>query len=376
MARITSVTVAVGEPDHQLADPQLVRADAVDRADRPAEHVVAAAELAGPLDRDDVLGLLDDAQHASGRGAGRGRSGTAPPRRRCRRSRRTGPCSLTSIEHVGEPAYVGRVGREQVERDPLGALGTDAGQPAELVDQVLDHAFVQRGLPSEPGEPPEPLGGPPKPNGWPPPGSSPAVPPPSPPRPSPSPPVSGPSCSPASASALRLGVAAGGHDHVAEVGEVVGVAAVEAAGPDLDADQLAGAADRRGDRAARDGAVDLGLGERAPGRSSAAPASAGPAGAGRSCRSRPRRRRDSGSSSCLSPGGVSSCRSVVLVSRADLLDHLRAELALEQLGAGQRRWLDVEVVAVGVGVGRCRSPPCSGASVRRTGSARSRRGRR
>ena len=35
----------------------------VDRADRAAEHVVAAAELAGALDRDDVLGLLDHAQH-------------------------------------------------------------------------------------------------------------------------------------------------------------------------------------------------------------------------------------------------------------------------------------------------------------------------
>ena len=46
------------------------------------------------------------------------------------------------MQHVGEPAYVGRVGRQQVERDPLRALGTDAGQPAELVDQVLDDAFV------------------------------------------------------------------------------------------------------------------------------------------------------------------------------------------------------------------------------------------
>src|SRR6188768_107950 len=37
---------------------------------------------------------------------------------------------------------------------------------------------------------------------------------------------------------LGLGVAVGGHDHVAEVGEVVGVGAVEPAGPDVDADQL------------------------------------------------------------------------------------------------------------------------------------------
>ena len=61
MARISSVTVPSAQPGHQLADAQVVRADAVDRTDRAAEHVVAPAELAGALDRDDVLGLLDDA---------------------------------------------------------------------------------------------------------------------------------------------------------------------------------------------------------------------------------------------------------------------------------------------------------------------------
>src|SRR6478609_3270781 len=48
------------EPGHELAHPQVVRPDAVDRADRPAEHVVGAAELPRALDGDDVLGLLDD----------------------------------------------------------------------------------------------------------------------------------------------------------------------------------------------------------------------------------------------------------------------------------------------------------------------------
>jgi hypothetical protein len=32
-----------------------------------------------------------------------------------------------------------------VERDALGALGPDAGELTELVDQVLDDAFVQGG---------------------------------------------------------------------------------------------------------------------------------------------------------------------------------------------------------------------------------------
>src|SRR3954451_1753466 len=46
---------AVGEPGHQLTGAQVVRPDAVDRADRAAQHVVPAAELARLLDRDDVL---------------------------------------------------------------------------------------------------------------------------------------------------------------------------------------------------------------------------------------------------------------------------------------------------------------------------------
>src|SRR3954451_2001177 len=52
---------AVGEPGHQLADAQLLRSDALQRGDRPAQHVVAAPEFTGPLDRDHVLGLLHDA---------------------------------------------------------------------------------------------------------------------------------------------------------------------------------------------------------------------------------------------------------------------------------------------------------------------------
>ena len=47
-------------------------------------------------------------------------------------------------EDLREPAYVGRVGLQQVEGDALGALRADAGQPAELVDQVLDDAFVHQ----------------------------------------------------------------------------------------------------------------------------------------------------------------------------------------------------------------------------------------
>ena len=64
----------------QLPDLQPVRPDPVDRRDRAVEHVVHAAELAGPLEGEDVERLLDDAQPATGRGRGRGRSGRAARR--------------------------------------------------------------------------------------------------------------------------------------------------------------------------------------------------------------------------------------------------------------------------------------------------------
>src|ERR1035437_1316974 len=53
--------VNIGQPGQQLLDPQVVRADALDRADRSTEHVVTPSELAGPFDGHDVLGLFDDA---------------------------------------------------------------------------------------------------------------------------------------------------------------------------------------------------------------------------------------------------------------------------------------------------------------------------
>src|SRR5439155_284723 len=48
----------------QLLDAQLLGPDAFDRRDRPLQHVVAALELAGAFDRDDVTRLFDDAEDA------------------------------------------------------------------------------------------------------------------------------------------------------------------------------------------------------------------------------------------------------------------------------------------------------------------------
>ena len=50
------------EPRQQLPHLQIVGADAVQRRERAQQHVVAPAELARPLQRQQVVRLLDDAE--------------------------------------------------------------------------------------------------------------------------------------------------------------------------------------------------------------------------------------------------------------------------------------------------------------------------
>src|SRR6266567_2117276 len=52
------------EPRQKLAHPQILGADAVERGKRAKQDVVAPAELAGALEREEIVGLLDDAQDA------------------------------------------------------------------------------------------------------------------------------------------------------------------------------------------------------------------------------------------------------------------------------------------------------------------------
>src|SRR5699024_169140 len=136
----------------------------------------------------------------------------------------------------GEAAYAGLLGLEQVAGDALGALGSRSRPPAELVAAVLDHAFVHgcpglRRLEAE-------LAGAGRRR------------------------TAGPARSPAARLGghrvrLALRVAVGGHHHVAEVGEALGVIGVEAAGADGDAGELSDAIDLHGDGA--HAALDLGL---------------------------------------------------------------------------------------------------------------------
>src|SRR6266511_1675594 len=129
------------DPREQLADVQVVRADALDGADRPADDVVAAAELARLLDRHQVARLLDHAHQgrvaawvlADPAGVA---FGDVPAV-----AAEVHP-GLDLVDGHGQPLRVRRLDLEQVEGDPLGALGPDPGKPPELVDQILDRAFI------------------------------------------------------------------------------------------------------------------------------------------------------------------------------------------------------------------------------------------
>src|SRR4051794_6391204 len=133
--------LAGGEPRDQFAHPEVVRPDPLDRADRTAEHVVTPAELPGLLDRDDVLGLLDDAEDA-----GVATSVPADAALLVGRDVAAHDAEADLLAHLGEgedePPDVLRVGLQQVEGDALGTLRTDPGQPPEFVDEVLHHALV------------------------------------------------------------------------------------------------------------------------------------------------------------------------------------------------------------------------------------------
>src|SRR5207237_359159 len=132
---------SVIEPSQQLPHPEVVGADSLDRADRPAEHVVPPMELARLLDRDDIFRFFDhtnDGEVASRVAADAAlrlfsdvAADLAEPH-----------LFLYLKQNLSKTADGEGIGRKQVEGDSLRTLRTDVGQPAQLIDQILDDAFV------------------------------------------------------------------------------------------------------------------------------------------------------------------------------------------------------------------------------------------
>ena len=139
MTSTNGVAVARGRvgPLEQLADPQPVRADPVDRRDRAVEDVVEALELAGPLEGEDVERLLDDAQP--------GRVAARVAADRAERLVADVEAALAEDDLVadvdegrGQRPRLGIRAPEEVEGQALGRLRADARQARERLDQAGD----------------------------------------------------------------------------------------------------------------------------------------------------------------------------------------------------------------------------------------------
>src|SRR5690625_1860639 len=126
------VYFAAGQAREQLPHPQVIWPHALDRADCPTQHVIAAAELTRALDCDHVFGLFHHANDffcAFGIGADPAlfTFGNVP----ANFTKSHPPLDL--VERFREPRYVLRLGLQNEKSDALSAFGPDSRQPTELV---------------------------------------------------------------------------------------------------------------------------------------------------------------------------------------------------------------------------------------------------
>src|SRR4029450_12256314 len=137
----------------ELVDAEMSRLDAVERRERPAQHVVDAPVLVGALDREQVRGLLDDADDrtvAPGVGADRAELflGEVPAL----------PAEADALLHladcVGEREGLLLRDAEDVEGEPLRRARAHSREPGELRDQVVYEGREHRPiLPTGPAGP-------------------------------------------------------------------------------------------------------------------------------------------------------------------------------------------------------------------------------
>src|SRR5262245_62559489 len=121
----------------QLVDAQVLRLDAVQRRERAAEHVVEPAVLVRALDRDQVGGLLDDADDR-----------VVAPRvtadlaglilRQVPALAAEADPLLDLLERAREGQRLVLRHAEEVEREPLRRALADAWQARQLCDEVVD----------------------------------------------------------------------------------------------------------------------------------------------------------------------------------------------------------------------------------------------
>ena len=137
---VASTTSSIRRPldaAQQLVDAQVLGLDAVERRERAAEHVVEAAVLVRPLERDQVDRLLDDAD-----------DGAVAARVEADRAElllgqvaalaAEADALLHLLDRRRERERLVLADREQVEREPLRRARADSGQARQLRDEVVD----------------------------------------------------------------------------------------------------------------------------------------------------------------------------------------------------------------------------------------------
>ena len=134
VARITSRTPPPSSSASSSRTPSCIGSDAVERREVAHQHEVVAAIAAGLLDRHHVGRRLDHAQREASRCGLPQIAHSAPSvsmRQRPQRPTRSSAC----IQRLGERARGRPALLQQMKRHALRALGTDAGQRAQRLDQ-------------------------------------------------------------------------------------------------------------------------------------------------------------------------------------------------------------------------------------------------
>lgn len=131
----------LSDAGEEVADVELIGADAFEGVECAAEDVVAAVEFAGAFDGLHVFGFFDNADDvevsfgvgadAAGVGFGDVAADVA-----------VGDAVAEGGDGVSEAVDGVGLLVEEVEGDALGSFGPDSGETSELVDEVLDGSFV------------------------------------------------------------------------------------------------------------------------------------------------------------------------------------------------------------------------------------------
>ena len=132
----------VADSDEQFSDTEVLRADMIERGDASAERVVAPAKYARAFEREDIGGLLDDAEQRAVAVRVRAKiaqfSGGEVAAARARMD-----LLGYALDRAGDVARAGVPLLHHPQSDALGAARADAGHPLEFGDERLDGCRVR-----------------------------------------------------------------------------------------------------------------------------------------------------------------------------------------------------------------------------------------